>query len=689
MATKENIRAGVGDLPGFRRPTSTKKSVLKRVQYRLGLVTIILNFLVLFVVGTYVKDMARDISGDYVGEIVSNISSTVEVTLAEYMMISEVLASNSYVSNLIEKSSKEEPMHSFEESSILAADMLALVHAHPDVILNIGIVSIAQDGYFLHTGTWSSDDFVFSTRPYYSCVTERKTVMTSPYQDVETGAMVLAAASPVFGSGGTVVGALVVDIGIDFVFDVVMDRQFDETGYSFVVDDNNSILACHDRSLVGQPFSALNVSGSDITGELANPTGALTEFTMGGVKMIGSVGSVIGGTWKMVTYQTEDEFTESSDWLLRVLVSMLMVNTVLTLLISAVTLRTSLKPIEYLKEAMSQLASGNTHYEFDYYSEDEIGNLADDLRFTMKNLGSYIDEISKMLHSCSKGDFTLKSKVEFLGDFSNIQTSISDFTVLISEALNGMKETIEQVNAGSDYVASGSEELAKGSLIQSHSVGSLNSHIVDMADKVSKNVDGVKYVNKCTHEAADKLLHNNKQMEDVVKSMEEITMSSSGIEKIVKTIEDVAFQTNILALNAAVEAARAGTAGKGFAVVADEVRSLSLRTSEAVHETSTLIEKTVQAVEIGCQLVENTSEGLIEVSEFVSGFTGSLDEITASSEDQARGIQVITEEIKSIDDVMQSNSSISQESAATAQELSNQAALMHETISQFKTLSQK
>ncbi len=661
-----------------------KGSIAKRMISRLAVITLIMNFSVLWWVGDGIKDMAREMETEYLGEIVSNISSTVETTLAEYTSIADVLAINPDIVSILDSSTKTNPMQNQPEANSLNSMFQSINQKFP-ALLNVGIVSVAQDAYMINNGVVSGSEWTFSSRSYYAPVNTKSNYVSSPYVDNDSGSLVVTAASPVFGSNGNVTGVILLDISIDFISDLVLASDFKTTGYTIVVDENGILLGADSASSVGQDFSVLQLSGSDLTSQLSAPTGAMTEFTAAGVKRIGQVGTIHGTEWKMIVSLNTQEYNQSSNSMLRILLGMLTVSTLATLFIAAFTVSKALKPIEYLKKAMGQMASGNTHYKFAYHSDDEIGALADDLRFTMSNLADYINEIKRQLRLCSHGDFTVESEMDFLGDFAEIQTSIYDFTVLISDALKGIKATVDEVSVGSDYVATGSQNLAEGSAKQSDSVHKLNDQIRDITEKVNKNVEDVKYVNKCSHDAATELGKNNEKMVDMVHSMEDISRHSEGIQKIIKTIEDVAFQTNILALNAAVEAARAGTAGRGFAVVAEEVRNLSTRTSTAVHETTLLIEETALAVKNGNNIVEETAKGLSDVIEFVGSFMGALDDITLSSEEQAIAIARIQDEVGNINDVMQTNSAISEESAATSEELSGQATVMKQTIGQFRT----
>ncbi len=661
-----------------------KNSISKKVTKRLIITTLLINLVVLCIIGSYVRLVVRGLEETHLSDTATHISTAIDTTMMTYVSMTEMLAKNTTIIRILEKSDKANPMEHQAEAADLIVELSAIGSDYTEVFVDLYLLSVAQDSYFTQDGSYSDHTFSFATRPYFSATTTGKTVLTTPYIDVDTGKMVLSIVTPVF-SSGKAIGAVAIDLSTDFISDFIMSGDFGESGTNFVLDETGSVLAHTNTSFMGESASTLQLSGDKLTQELATPTGNVISFTMAEESKTGVVVPIGTFDWTLITHSSTAEFLLHSNTVLMVLFTMLLASTVLTLGIVAATIKISLKPITFIKNAMKQLSSGNLGYQFDYESNDEIGELADDLRETTQTLALYIGEIENQLEHCGNGDFTVTTSVDFIGDFSNIQDSISKFIKLISGSLDDLKSIVAQVNSGSEYVASGSQNLAQGSAEQASSIEELNHYITEITHYIEKNAASVKNVNHSAHQITTELSTSTQKMSDMLESMGNIKNTNEGIQKIVKTIEDVAFQTNILALNAAVEAARAGTAGKGFAVVAEEVRNLSTRTSDAVKETSTLIAENTIAVQSGGELAEMTAENLDAMTNEIEHFVAALDGITQASNEQSDAIMHINRSVTAINSVMRSNSTISENSASTAEELSSQAVIMEETINQFKT----
>ena len=341
------------------------------------------------------------------------------------------------------------------------------------------------------------------------------------------------------------------------------------------------------------------------------------------------------------------------------------------------------KPIENLTYVAKEMAKGNFDVRVNAKSSSECGILAESLILTLQNLKSTIRDITRVLKSMENKDFDVYTEAIYVGEFAAIEHSIVSVRDSVSEALHEIKIVGQEVYSGADQVASASQALAQGATEQASAVQELNATIIEINEATKKNTENARNAAIKVSGAGSEIETSNEQMQKLMLAMEDMTVKSAEITKIVKTIDDIAFQTNILALNAAVEAARAGQAGKGFAVVADEVRNLASKSAEAAKNTTALIEETTKAIAQGSEIARETAESLINVVNATQEAVSEVNEISHASELQATSVGQITTGIDQISAVVQTNSATSEQSAAAAEQLSSQASSLDQLLSQF------
>lgn len=343
------------------------------------------------------------------------------------------------------------------------------------------------------------------------------------------------------------------------------------------------------------------------------------------------------------------------------------------------------KPIRDLEEVFQQLSQGNLKNDITYESNDEIGMLADSFRATLKILNAVISDLTHLMDEMANGNFNIKTETEesYIGDFRPILMSIRKMNRNLSSTLGKINHAADLVATDSNQVSSGAQDLSQGATEQASSIENLAATVSDIAEQVNQTAQHAKDANAQASQAGNELRNSNKSMNELMHAMEEISQKSDEIGKIIKTIEDIAFQTNILALNAAVEAARAGEAGKGFAVVADEVRNLASKSAEAANSTTLLIEGSIQAVETGTKIADLTARELESTVKSTEQAVATVEKISTAAAEQARFIQKVTNGVEQISAVVQTNSATAQESAAASQELSSQSQLLKSLVAKF------
>ena len=330
------------------------------------------------------------------------------------------------------------------------------------------------------------------------------------------------------------------------------------------------------------------------------------------------------------------------------------------------------------------LQEGHLELQMDYHSEDELGELAETLKQSMALIHSYVLDINRVMAELSKGNFDVSTGTPYIGDFQSIETSLGSFTATMSGALGSIIQTQGRVSSNAGQLSSGAQALAQGATEQASAVEELYATLDDLSKGADRNVQSAAEALEKARLTGEQVTVSSQQMEQMVSAMTDITRSSQEIGRIIATIEDIAFQTNILALNAAVEAARAGTAGKGFAVVADEVRSLATRSDEAAKATKDLIDNSVRATEQGSRIVGQVSESLKKTMDLVMQSNTTINTIAEAVRAESASIAQVTEGIGQISAVVQTNSASSEESAAVSSELFEEVHKLEEETRKFQ-----
>jgi len=348
------------------------------------------------------------------------------------------------------------------------------------------------------------------------------------------------------------------------------------------------------------------------------------------------------------------------------------------------------KPMKKIGRFAEKIKVGNlgiseeSESTIEIHTSDEIGILARSLEQAYNQLKLYITEIQERMNGLAQGDFITQSTIDFKGDFIFIKNSINDIVMNLNQTMSSINIASAQVASGSKQIADGAQALAQGSTEQAASVEELSASINDIAMQMQENKDKAVHAAGLAGTIRDNAEKGSKKMEEMTTAVIEIDQASQSINRVIKVIDDIAFQTNILALNAAVEAARAGQHGKGFAVVAEEVRNLAAKSADAAKDTGALIENSIEKAEVGSRIAKDTAESLNEIVSGIIESTQIFREIAASSERQYNEIMEINTGIDQVTQVVQTNSATSEENAAASEEMSGQANLLEQLVAEFK-----
>lgn len=343
-------------------------------------------------------------------------------------------------------------------------------------------------------------------------------------------------------------------------------------------------------------------------------------------------------------------------------------------------------PVNAVKEMAASMANGYLKSDNSNTAmpKNEIGDVARSISDAMKTLSDYVTDISALMQEMAEGNFIYTSKLRYKGDFAGIEHSAAALNKCMRDVIEGIHVSADEVLNGSQMIASGSQTLADGSTRQAASAEELSASVDDITGNIKLNAENSEKAQNLSNESLRMVNKQNEQITDMLQAMSNIESSAESISKIIKTIEDIAFQTNILALNAAVEAARAGAAGKGFAVVADEVRNLATKSAEAANSTSTLIGSCIDAVNNGSAIAHSTAEAMKQVIDITNETNGLISNIAAQTSKQADAVMQVKTEIDSISVVIRQNTATAEESAASSEQLNSQASGLREKIAIFK-----
>lgn len=498
-------------------------------------------------------------------------------------------------------------------------------------------------------------------------------------------------------NNGELLGVVYFGIESSIFHEIIDEIHVGQTGRTYLMDENGTYIACMDQKYVNEKMNNIqhthkdNVEfdcRSDLEQQAISLPG--TDSTVCGRVSGGGVDrylafSPIGGTdgWVIGVTTEVNEWMQETAFAVIITVILGFIVIIAAIVICIVTANSIANPIRKTVEVMNAVASGNLNVSVEHLSDDETGQLADSINSTINSLNGYVGEISRLCKQLAVGDFNIHRQIEFTGDFVSIIEALNSLAYGLSDTMQQIDVSAAHVNQGAAQISNGASSLASGTSEQASSIQELAAIITTLKGKVDINAKNAEEANQKANQTGEKMSLSNKHMQEMVVAMNNISDKSNEISKIIKAIEDIAFQTNILALNAAVEAARAGAAGKGFAVVADEVRNLASKSAEAATDTTKLIQQTIEAVERGSNIVAEAAEALNSSVDVTNQAISLINAIWTASAEQAAMIEQVNTGVDQISCVVQTNSATAEESAASSEELNGQAAALQNLTSKF------
>ena len=517
-------------------------------------------------------------------------------------------------------------------------------------------------------------------------------VLTDVYSDtLHPEIQMISLGNPITDENKQFVGAVILDINTK-VFSTIQqtDSRFPSLATN-ILDANGSFLYSMKEKAIGKKLEeVLDKDTYEMLRQNMDKEEAFTATVVNAVgvkeRMYFRPLTIHGSTlWSMISI-ADSEFMTARNQLILMCALFSVVGLLILIAISFFLIKRALNPLQGIALAGKAVAEGNFDVKVSYDRQDEIGDLATAIQSVMQHVREIISDLSDKLSELAKGNFrvSLENTEQYPGAYRPLLNSLQEISNDLNKTMAEIKTSAREVNAGAEQVSSGAQGLSQGATEQASSIEELSATVNDISEHIKKTAENTRLANTEALNAGKEVSHSDKQMQQMKAAMENINQKSGEISKIIKTIDDIAFQTNILALNAAIEAARAGVAGKGFAVVADEVGNLAQKSANAAKDTTMLIEETLQAVEQGTVLADSTAESLQRVVTGASKVTELVNQIAEASVEQSRAVEQVSTGIDQISSVVQSNTATAEESAAASEELSGQANILNELVGRFQ-----
>ena len=522
----------------------------------------------------------------------------------------------------------------------------------------------------------------------YDTVLTGERFLRPPTYDERLKGMYMTLAVPMH-RNGEVVGAVIARIKGEKLSEMLQGIHVSETGSVYIIDSTGRTIADHNYSYVENQENTIANDPDSVFAEMEQA--AINGSTQSGIAdyegrdVFLSTMPIEGTDWVLGVYADSDEFLSAPLRSLYLALAALIVASVIAVLILRRLGSSIASPIVEITNAMESMAQGNLDVDIKHKSDDETGRIADAIRSLVSYNYDIIHDIETVLGKMAAGDFRVSPAVEYRGDYKKIETSLLRITSNLRGITDDIKNAAISVDRGSDEVLAGANALSSGATEQAATVEELASTLDELTKHIQSTVENAAVAAIDTKDVSKLAEAGNDHMNELLIAMERAENTSKDIEKIIKSIDDIAFQTNILALNAAVEAARAGAAGKGFAVVASEVRSLAVKSAEAAQSTNDLITESINAVRDGRSFAQKTAEEMQKIVSKINSTSEKVTSISTEMEQQSTSLMQISTGVDQVSGVVQTNSATAEQSAASAQELAMQAEKLQRVVASLKT----
>lgn len=538
------------------------------------------------------------------------------------------------------------------------------------------------------SGVSIQDGTDFSDREYVKQALSGTTNVSDITLSKYTGKYGISIAAPIYKTEDEIVGVVYFRLDVNFIKEILDSISVSEHSYAYLVDQNGNVIVHPNEELI------LNFNLNEQTGSLEELSRKISSFQSGkgcytyentklryGFNLIEHTDH-----WKIVIAAPESDFTYFAFQVSKIIVIIAVISFFVVILVSAQIAYQIGQPINRIKTALVSLSDGDFDVQLTpSKGKDEIAVLQNATYSLVSTLSDIIGQANNVLASIADYDLTAENMDDYPGQFNTLSASVNSIKSTLNELIIQVQHAVSNVDTGSRELAQATASLSQGTVSQASSIQALADNLSIVVDRINRNSQREEDVNSNLTSLDQQIKQANTQMQELLAAVDSVETMSSGIQKIVATIDGIAFQTNILSLNASVEAARAGEMGSGFAVVAEEVRALAEKCGESSKRTSELVNECIRTINHAKQCADSTFESLSQIVSNSSTIACALEEISQDTKEQAAKSVGIQNEIHIISDVIQTNTATVEQTAASTAVLSEQAENLEDMVKHFVT----
>lgn len=663
-----------------------KKGISSQIQIKIGKTVGIIFIVVAIVVGLVVNASTTDANNTELTLESESAAYQLSDFFNQYCSIAEGMTTNLHIQEYLDTTMVYTDVRVNENFEYIMNTLKGIQALDPDTILASWIADSDASVIIMSDGYISEEGWQVSSRPWYKCTEVGDTILTEPYEDVNTGKSVLTIATPIYNSTGKLIGVAGLDILMDDIVTTVSQYKIGESGFVALLSSDGLFIYHPTNESIGKYISEIDISKEMVDAVLSKQH-TFMKYDVSGEPKYGCVATVGDTGYVVISCITSSEYYQSIIMIGAMLLGVFAIGIVIIILNIRKTATKITKPLEMLNDTAQQLAEGNLQVELNVESDDEIGELADSIGKTVTRLKeyiNYIDEIAYVLGRMADGKLVNELKYSYDGEFRKVKDALVNISESMIDVMQNINGSAQQVGAGSDELAKAAQSLAEGAESQSVAVEELLATAVAVAEQVEENKNDAEMSAIHTNEVTAMMEVSQQQIDRMRGAMNNIQEASNKVVGIIKTIEDIADQTNLLSLNASIEAARAGEVGRGFAVVAGEIGNLANESARAVNTTRDLINVSLEEIRKGNALVDDVVNSLSQAVEKVEEVNGMIQKTAENAVMQMESMNQIKHGVQEMSQGIQDNSAMAEETSATSEELAAQVITLNELVGKFE-----